>query len=81
MKLFERGKPWILQGTPGETVSICQCGESADPPRCDGSQPRCRQGGALEQVFAADGQLWLCGCGHSARLPLCDGSHKAFRNT
>lgn len=68
--------PYEVPVKAGDTVYLCRCGKSANPPFCDGSHKN--QGGEatpLAHTAAADGVVYVCGCGKSGNTPYCDGSH------
>jgi len=73
--MYSKGEPRIVNLTKGDTVYICQCGQTKTPPYCDGSHQGTDKE-PLEYTAEADDQLYLCGCGKSANIPFCDGSHQ-----
>lgn len=82
---FKKGKkmhwqdhPYKIAVTAGEKKSFCSCGQTKNPPYCDGSHK-----GSLIQphrvVFEEDQTVSICGCGLSKKMPYCDGSHKSCK--
>jgi len=74
MALYDQGYPYTIKVDAGQTVYLCQCGKTANPPYCDGSH----QGSGKEPLAHSveeDGNLFVCGCGKSGNIPFCDGSH------
>lgn len=74
--IYEKKTPHEISVKAGETVYLCRCGSTNNPPFCDGShnaQPGDKE--PLEHRADADGTLYLCGCGKSGNIPFCDGSH------
>ncbi|WP_102522913.1 glutamate synthase-related protein [Vibrio tapetis] len=70
-------KPIKISLNKGDEHYFCACGQSKNPPFCDGSHA----GTGIKPInFVADdtGDAYLCQCKHSANLPFCDGSHKQF---
>lgn len=72
--MYKQGFPRMIDVSAGDTVYICQCGQTKTPPYCDGSH----QGSAKtphEYKATEDKRLAVCGCGKSGDIPFCDGSH------
>ncbi len=76
MSMYDRGGPYEVPVKAGESVYICQCGATGNPPFCDGSH-KDLPGDQSPYVYEADSDttLWVCGCGKSGEMPFCDGSH------
>ena len=67
--------PYKIDAQAGQTLCFCSCGQTQNPPYCDGSHKG--SGKAPRSVkVTKDGPVWACGCGKSKNLPFCDGSHK-----
>lgn len=67
--------PYQIPVKAGETKHFCHCGNSKNPPYCDGSH---KGTGITPFVVAAeeDKTLYICGCLKSSNRPFCDGCHK-----
>ena len=74
MKLYEKGEPHVIDADTGDTLYLCQCGQTQNPPYCDGSHKGTDKT-PYEFKSEEKQQLYICGCGKSANLPFCDGSH------
>ncbi|MFK5895120.1 MAG: CDGSH iron-sulfur domain-containing protein [Pseudomonadota bacterium] len=72
--MYSKGEPISVDVIEGETVYICQCGQTKTPPYCDGSHEATDKE-PLVYTAKSNEQLSICGCGKSASLPFCDGSH------
>ncbi|MBF0426985.1 MAG: CDGSH iron-sulfur domain-containing protein [Magnetococcales bacterium] len=74
--MYEKGKPYTVTVAAGESLTICQCGRSENPPFCTGRH-RLASDAALPLKFTAksEGRVAVCGCGASRNLPWCDASH------
>ncbi|MGN7613827.1 CDGSH iron-sulfur domain-containing protein [Magnetococcales bacterium HHB-1] len=75
MKMYERFEPYKVRVQRDETVAICQCGESSDPPFCTGNHDKTGKKPFLHKA-TKDENLFACGCGNSITMPWCDGAHK-----
>ncbi|WP_241492120.1 CDGSH iron-sulfur domain-containing protein [Pseudomonas sp. TTU2014-080ASC] len=60
----------MRQVKPGDTLLLCRCGRSPQPPDCP---PNCPD--TLELTIQREQLLLLCRCGLSENLPYCDGRH------
>jgi len=67
--------PFKIDVQSGQTLAFCTCGQSKNPPLCDGSHKGL---GKAPKVITIekDGTIWACGCGKTNTPPFCDGSHK-----
>ncbi len=74
MKLYEQGQPYAVDVKAGESVYICQCGQTQTPPYCDGSH-KTTDKTPFAYTAESDDQIYVCGCGKTGNLPFCDGSH------
>jgi CDGSH-type Zn-finger protein len=72
--MYSKGEPFITEVSEGDTVYICQCGQTKTPPYCDGSHENTDKQ-PLIYTSKSNQQLFICGCGKSAAIPFCDGSH------
>ena len=68
--------PAVLTLHPG-TYYWCQCGETKNPPFCDGSHVST---GIEPLPFESTGKgtMSLCNCGLSEHAPNCDGKHQNY---
>jgi len=76
MSMYKQGKPYQVDVKAGNTVYICQCGQSKNPPYCDGSHADHPPAEPLAHKAEQDSVLYVCGCGKSSNKPFCDGSHE-----
>lgn len=54
---------------------ICACGQTRNPPFCDGSH-KGSEFSPVQRDIEADGtKLAWCRCRRSGKLPYCDGTH------
>jgi len=67
--------PYKIDAKAGQTVYFCSCGQTKNPPYCDGSHKGSGKTPHAVKV-EKDGPVWACGCDKSKNLPFCDGSHK-----
>ena len=66
--------PYRVDVEAGKSYFWCACGQSANPPFCDGSHKET----AFEPMkyeAPKDGTLFFRGCKATGKEPLCDGSH------
>ena len=68
-------RPFKIEAKAGQTVALCMCGLSSNPPYCDGSHKGTDIKPRLER-HEEDRILWVCGCLESGNRPFCDGTHK-----
>lgn len=67
-------KPYRMEVKKGEKKAFCQCGQTKNPPFCDGAH----KGTGVEPIrvtFEEDRKVSICMCGKSEKMPYCDGSH------
>lgn len=72
--MYKQGSPRTIDINAGDTVYICQCGQTKTAPYCDGSHEGSGKE-PLEYKASEKEQLYICGCGKSKNIPFCDGSH------
>jgi len=60
---------------PAGRHTICACGRTAAPPRCDGSHQGTGLTPQILDLEEARIVAW-CTCRSSGKLPMCDGSHR-----
>ncbi len=65
MKMYAKKNPYNVVVKAGESVAICQCGHTNDPPFCDGSHKAHPPKKPLTQKSETDTALYICGCGTS----------------
>lgn len=76
--MYAKKAPYEVPVKAGQTVYLCRCGKSANPPFCDGAHQTHAPGTApLAHTAAQDGAVYVCGCGKTGNSPFCDGSHSA----
>jgi len=75
MSMYEKGFPYMVKVKAGETVHLCQCGHSKNPPYCDGAHGAYPSGEPLAYTAQKSETLRVCGCGKTGNMPMCDGSH------
>lgn len=75
--MYEKNSPYEIAAKKGEQVFICQCGQTATPPFCDGHHKALGQR-PLVYTPQKDETLYVCGCGHSGTKPWCDGTHNTL---
>lgn len=75
MSMYEKGMPYQVKVKRDESIYICQCGHSKNPPYCDGTHGDYPTGEPLAYTAQKDGVLGVCGCGKTGNSPMCDGSH------
>lgn len=68
-------KPLIIEVQKGEKRSFCSCGQSKNPPYCDGAHKGTGLG-PHRVIFEEDQKVAICMCGRSQKLPYCDGAHR-----
>ncbi|MBN4079358.1 CDGSH iron-sulfur domain-containing protein [Beggiatoa alba] len=73
--MYTRGEPYVETLKKGESIYICQCGQTQTPPYCDASHQQSPGKQPLTHTAVADGSVYVCGCGKTANKPWCDGSH------
>lgn len=76
MGIYDKGAPHVSEIKKGDTVYICQCGLTSNPPFCDGSHQTTDKT-PLAHTSNEDGMLFICGCGKTGNGPWCDGSHSS----
>lgn len=70
--------PYTIEVKAGQSLYLCQCGQSKNAPHCDGSH-KAIPGAAPKKVdFTEDKKAYLCGCQQSKNNPFCDGTHKGL---
>lgn len=76
----------IIEMQPGESVKVCMCGQTKNPPFCDYSHREYNEKNntSLKPVFVTNEEnsvqtVWLCQCGHSKNRPFCNGSHRMLK--
>jgi len=67
--------PFPVAVQAGETKAFCRCGQSKNPPFCDGSHAGSGIAPHVE-TFAESKTVWICGCRQTGNDVYCDGSHK-----
>lgn len=75
-KMYQTNRPYQVKPKEGETVALCRCGHSEDPPFCTGAH----KNHPPKEPHVATGEgktLFVCGCGGSKNLPFCDGTHSS----
>jgi len=72
-----RKSPVPVELEADKTIYWCSCGQSANPPYCDGSHAG-SEFRPLPYTPTKTGTAYVCACKRSGRPPLCDGSHKAL---
>ncbi|MDT8446089.1 MAG: CDGSH iron-sulfur domain-containing protein [bacterium] len=74
--MSSQNKPYVLDVNAGDTLYLCQCGQSKNAPHCDGSH---QGSGKTPHVaeYAEAQKVFVCGCGKSGNNPFCDGAHKS----
>ncbi|MBF0587536.1 MAG: CDGSH iron-sulfur domain-containing protein [Magnetococcales bacterium] len=77
MKMYEKNDPYKVFVKTGESVRVCTCGLSKDPPFCDDAHEGKSEKIPLVNTAEADTNLFVCGCGNSKDMPWCDGAHKS----
>ena len=75
MAMYDLGHPHAVEVKSSDTVYICQCGKTSNPPYCDGSHKDTTKE-PLAHTASEDETLYVCGCGKTGNAPFCDGSHK-----
>jgi len=76
MSMYDNKEPYALQIKAGESAWVCTCGQTANPPLCDGSHQNVDGAAGPEEVKAdADTTVYICGCGKTGNGIYCDGSH------
>lgn len=71
--------PFKFEVKAGEVKAICACGETKNPPFCDGSHAGTGIGPRVVK-FTEDKRVSICGCGASKTMPFCDGAHKLLKD-
>jgi CDGSH-type Zn-finger protein len=74
--MYDKGSPYRVEMTNGQTAYICRCGKTGNAPFCDGTHKSLPDVTPLAHTADKDGAAYVCGCGRSGKLPFCDGSHK-----
>ena len=77
MSMNSRGAPYLHEMKSGDTIYICQCGHTKNPPFCDGSHTQHPGTEPLAHTADGDGSVYICGCGKTGNKPWCDGSHNS----
>jgi CDGSH-type Zn-finger protein len=74
--MYSKNAPYVVPLQAGQTVYLCRCGKTANPPFCDGAHET-HNTGLSPQAHTAekDGEIYACGCGRSGSMPFCDGTH------
>ena len=68
--------PWS-GSIPAGTHRICNCGDSANKPYCDGSHAQSESGKTpILYEVTEEKKAAICQCCKSEHGPLCDGSHR-----
>lgn len=67
--------PFEVKVEAGKSVALCMCGNTGNPPYCDGSHKGSEFSPEVVRYDKAK-TLWVCGCGKSGVRPFCDGTHK-----
>lgn len=75
MRMFDKKEPYEVAVKAGKNVYLCQCGNTATAPFCDGSHNRGGNKQPYEHKAVKDGNIYVCGCGKTKTAPFCDGSH------
>ncbi|MBF0188123.1 MAG: CDGSH iron-sulfur domain-containing protein [Magnetococcales bacterium] len=74
---YKRKEPFTIRVGVGETVVICRCGQSQDPPFCTGAHAKLSTPvEPFPYTAEREENLYCCGCGASKNQPWCDGEHK-----
>jgi CDGSH-type Zn-finger protein len=77
MNMYSLGAPYEQELKSGETVYICQCGQTKTPPLCDGTHAQHPGFEPYSYTATADETVYICGCGKTGNKPWCDGSHNS----
>lgn len=72
--MYSKQEPYVEMINADQTVLICRCGKTQQPPFCDHSHsindPKPYQFKPRKKEM-----VWICGCNKSKEMPFCDGSH------
>ncbi|MBU9888672.1 MAG: CDGSH iron-sulfur domain-containing protein [Candidatus Omnitrophica bacterium] len=73
--MAKQNAPYVMDMKPGE-YWWCACGESSNPPFCDGTH-KTRSPGTSPVLAVIDQprKVAWCGCRASGKKPFCDGTH------
>ncbi len=78
MSMNDKNEPYAINVKVGESVWICTCNHTANPPFCDGSHTDVVGAkGPAEHTAEKDETVYICGCGKTGNGIYCDGSHNA----
>jgi len=76
MSMYDKKEPYAIDVKAGESVWICTCNHTGNPPFCDGSHSDVAGAkGPTEHKAEQDETVYFCGCGKSKNGIYCDGSH------
>jgi len=75
MSMFDQKSPYAITVEAGKKIFICRCGDTGNPPYCDGTHKN--HPGVSPWIHETEkaGKLFVCGCKTSGNMPWCDGSH------
>ena len=69
--------PIVCNLEPGKHA-ICNCGQTANAPFCDGTHAGTENRPVIEDVEMIARNIAWCTCNASSNKPYCDGSHRQF---
>jgi CDGSH-type Zn-finger protein len=67
-------KPYATGVEKGREYWLCQCGQTATPPFCDGSHSETEYS-PQGDLATKTGMVNFCGCKSSKNFPFCDETH------
>jgi CDGSH-type Zn-finger protein len=75
MTMYSNKAPYPVEVQANETIYICQCGHTKNPPYCDGTHNQYPDVQPFPFHSHDESLIHVCGCGRSDNMPFCDGSH------